>query len=181
MGKERGAIPPGYQVHHKDHNPDNNEIDNLELLTKTEHLKYHASLQDKEWARRNINEKARPKAIEWHKSEAGREWHVKHGYEVMEKVLQVTEERTCQFCGKTYTVPSFCAEGSRFCSNNCKAAWRRKSGIDNAELECLYCGKKFFTNKYARAKYCSDECRTAIREQRKAERKSRSDNSVTTA
>lgn len=34
-------IPYGYQVHHKDHNHTNNHIDNLELLTASEHSTYH--------------------------------------------------------------------------------------------------------------------------------------------
>ena len=34
-------IPKGYCVHHKDHNPLNNLIDNLELMTLSEHTKLH--------------------------------------------------------------------------------------------------------------------------------------------
>jgi len=36
-----GAIPKGFQVHHKDHNPYNNDISNLELLTEEEHIRKH--------------------------------------------------------------------------------------------------------------------------------------------
>lgn len=35
--KHFGEIPKGYDIHHKDHNRTNNDISNLELLTKSEH------------------------------------------------------------------------------------------------------------------------------------------------
>lgn len=38
-----GPIPKGYVVHHKDHNRHNNCIDNLELLTDSEHKKRHST------------------------------------------------------------------------------------------------------------------------------------------
>ena len=37
-----GKIPKGYQIHHKDHNIDNNDISNLECLSSREHLSKHA-------------------------------------------------------------------------------------------------------------------------------------------
>ncbi len=37
-----GAIPDGYDIHHKDHNKLNNDIGNLQLLTKAEHAELHA-------------------------------------------------------------------------------------------------------------------------------------------
>lgn len=40
--KYYGAIPEGYQVHHKDENKLNWSIDNLELLPDTEHHRQHA-------------------------------------------------------------------------------------------------------------------------------------------
>lgn len=36
-------IPRGYCIHHIDHNPYNNDIDNLQLMTLSEHTKLHAS------------------------------------------------------------------------------------------------------------------------------------------
>ena len=34
-------IPEGYVIHHKDHNPKNNNINNLQLMTAEEHLSHH--------------------------------------------------------------------------------------------------------------------------------------------
>ena len=36
-----GLIPDGYDVHHKDGDRHNNDLDNLELLTKAEHIEHH--------------------------------------------------------------------------------------------------------------------------------------------
>ena len=37
-----GDIPEGYEVHHKDHNKENNDITNLELLSPTQHQDEYA-------------------------------------------------------------------------------------------------------------------------------------------
>jgi hypothetical protein len=38
---EVGEIPKGFDIHHKDGNKDNNDISNLELITRSEHQKKH--------------------------------------------------------------------------------------------------------------------------------------------
>lgn len=149
-----GFVEQGYQIHHKDHNKDNNEIENLIALRKEDHQKLHKeemTEETKEKLRDNMHEKALPKAIEWHKSEAGRAWH-KENYEKHKDSIHKTAEYVCEVCGKKFTT----SKNSRtcFCSNNCKSAYRRKSGVDNIETECKYCKGKFFTNKYSPAKYC---------------------------
>ena len=40
-----GEIPEGYDIHHLDLNHDNNDIANLELVTKNEHKKIHMSIK----------------------------------------------------------------------------------------------------------------------------------------
>ncbi len=37
-----GPIPDGYDIHHRDHNKTNNDLDNLQLLTKDDHTRLHA-------------------------------------------------------------------------------------------------------------------------------------------
>lgn len=176
-----GPIPDGYQVHHKDFNPDNNEIENLELLPKSEHLSYHSNLQDKTWARENLLKNAVPAAAAWHASEEGHKWHSEHGKKTMEARMEKKVIKNCQFCGKEYEVPECLSENSRFCSNNCKSAWRRKAGFDDIEVACETCGKKFFTNKYSRKRFCSPECRRPAMTGRKpkaSNRKASGDNVV---
>ena len=36
-----GEIPPGMHIHHIDENTSNNEISNLQMLSRLNHLKYH--------------------------------------------------------------------------------------------------------------------------------------------
>ncbi len=149
-----GPVPKGYHVHHKDRDKSNNDISNLELMDEFE----HESLHGKEYAEEhydemiaNLNENARPKASEWHGSNKGREWHKKH-YEKMKDKLYVQVEYKCDQCGKEFLSTKV---GSRFCSNNCRSAWRRASGADNVVKKCEYCGGEYIANKYQKTKYCS--------------------------
>ena len=36
-----GEIPEGYVVHHKDFNPENNSVENLQIMGRDEHMKFH--------------------------------------------------------------------------------------------------------------------------------------------
>lgn len=151
-----GEIPKGYHVHHADHDKSNNDISNLVLVNPSEHASYHGDIRaetEREKIIENLDKNARPKASEWHRSEEGREWHKKLYEETKEKLHEKTE-LTCEQCGDTF-------EGikrSRFCSNKCKAKWRRDSGIDDEVRNCEYCGKEFTVNKYSKAKCCSRTC-----------------------
>ena len=147
-----GEIPKGYQVHHKDEDRANNQIDNLELKTAFMHMSDHAKSRV-EYNQKHI-EDMRELASEWHRSEAGREWHREHGREMMEK----REYRTlvCEYCGKPFQTKKL--SNAKFCSNNCKANARRKSGVDNETRICAYCGKPFEVNRYSRAECCSNDC-----------------------
>lgn len=155
--KYNGEIPKGYQVHHKDHNKDNNEIDNLMLLTREEHNKIHKeemTEERKQWLRDNLNKNARPKANEWHKSVEGRKWHKEH-YEKMKESLHKKEKYVCLVCGKEFESH---VSTSKFCSNACKSKNRRLSNKDNIRVKCIICKKEFETDKYRPAKTCSKEC-----------------------
>lgn len=151
-------IPKGYDVHHVDRNKDNNDIDNLLLISNTDHLTIHQHIMtDAELKARSerVAKYMRPKAIEWHKSEEGRAWHRSHGVEVYKKRTAV--KYICTYCGKEYkTRNRYGKNQNTFCSNNCKSAYRRASGIDNVERACAYCGKTFIANKYSKAKYCEE-------------------------
>jgi rubrerythrin len=154
----KGEIPKGFHVHHKDENKMNNELDNLQLLSPREHAKHHGeNLSDEriEKAKKNLIDNAVPKSKEWHRSEEGHKWHIEHGIENAKKIE--SKEYICQFCGKTFIKKPFGT--NKFCSNNCKSAYRRKSGVDNEKRVCMGCGKTFIANKYSTAKFCSVDCR----------------------
>lgn len=154
--KYKGNIPKGYEVHHKDHNKDNNNLNNLVLLSTKEHKLLHGrelTKEQRKFYKNNLNEKARPKAIEWHKSEEAKEWHK----EQYKKTLgnRKPQKLICEQCGKEYEVIN--NGTNRFCSNKCKSAWRRESGIDNETRKCIICGEEYICNKYSKKAKC-DNC-----------------------
>ena len=150
-----GTIPKGYEVHHIDRNKDNNDISNLQLISKKEHMKLHGSLltdEQKDKMRDNLTCNARPLANKWHGSDEGIEWHKQH-YEQMKEKLHTKKEFECKNCGKRFVS---IREG--FCSNACKSAYRRKMGYDNEKRICAFCGKEFEVSKYSKITHCSRSC-----------------------
>lgn len=155
--KYNGPIPKGYDIHHIDHNKDNNEIENLQLLSSTKHKSIHAkevSEETRQKYRDNMNNVVRPKAIEWHKSAEGRAWHREQWKVSLGKVKHEQKPRKlkCLNCGKEYETTTF--GDTKFCSNNCKCAYRRKLGIDDEIRKCNKCSKEYTVNKYSFRKYC---------------------------
>ena len=151
-----GEIPDGYQIHHKDGDKSNNSIENLELLKKSDHCKLHGDLlteDQREWRRNNLNIVARPKAIEWHKSEQGHLWHIQQ-YEKMKDKLHIIVKCVCVNCGREFDGHS----NSRYCSNKCRSSYRRKTGVDSIQAVCAICGKPFIKNKYSNTMTCSKSC-----------------------
>lgn len=165
--KYNGPIPDGYQVHHKDQDKSHNEIDNLAMLEKHNHAKWHGSHlteERKAQLRKNIQEKGVPAAKAWHHSEEGLEWHKQH-YEQMGYKLHLKTKGVCAECGKPFVGISH----QRFCSNKCKSAWRRDQHIDDEKRVCEECGRTFYTNKYQKKKFCCEECRRKNRAKGKQE------------
>lgn len=163
-----GKIPSGYEVHHIDFDRSNNDISNLQLLSRKEHRKLHADLlteQQREWRRQNLTKTARPKASEWHKSENGSAWHSNHIQQQRENNA-FKRELVCTQCGKTFIGELYKNGGNSFCSNACKSAYRRLHGLDNIERECPICGNIFMTNKYRPSTTCSRSCANKWRSRR---------------
>lgn len=158
-----GSIPNGYHIHHKDFNKNNNELENLELLSASKHSKLHSNSWSKEryeQQKKILKEKAIPKAAEWHKSECGHKWHKEH-YEQTKNKLYKKDNFVCLNCGNTFA--AVVSGQNKFCSNKCKSAYRRKSGVDDEKRICEVCGAEFTTNKYSKAKTCSRRCSNKMR------------------
>lgn len=161
--KANGMIPNGFAIHHKDENKNNNEIENLECISASAHMALHS----KERAEKHYEEivsslikNAIPRSKEWHKSEQGRAWHSKHAKEAIENMSE--KEYICTECGKHYFALPIGSE-HKFCSNACKSAARRKSGVDDEQRKCACCGTIFTVNKYSARKYCTEKCKLEIR------------------
>lgn len=160
--KYNGPVPEGYDIHHIDHDPSNNKIENLVAMPQSEHHKLHMSERGHESLAYVMDTYVRPKAIEWHKSEEGRRWHREQYANTLAPRWEERITMICQQCRKPYEVSPLMRGHSRFCSNRCKTAFRYRSGLDDEERTCPICGKVFITNKYSRTKTCSKECANAL-------------------
>lgn len=99
-----GPIPKGYHVHHKDHNTENNDISNLEVLSPSVHsILHHSFGQSAKWWHsrkgRQVQRDAIKRAKEWHASEEGYKWHSEHQKETIKKIVI---QETCQECGQQF-------------------------------------------------------------------------------
>ena len=148
--KEVGSIPRGCQIHHVNGDKSDNRIENLAIMTASGHQLLHSQEIARKELHRKLIEKARPAAIEWHKSEAGRKWHSEQSKG--RKMPRV--EKVCSCCGKTFMGTKI----QVFCSGACKAKYRRDNGIDDEERVCQQCGKTFRCNRFDVNKFCSREC-----------------------
>lgn len=69
--KFHGKIPPKAQIHHIDGDRSNNSIENLQLVpNQSEHMKMHYA--DSEFYRKRIEQLAKARRYDWHKSPEGR-------------------------------------------------------------------------------------------------------------
>lgn len=152
-----GEIPTGFAVHHIDGNRANNQIDNLALVSLVDHAIHHMDDPGRREMSKCAIKQAIKKAAEWHGSTDGHEWHKQH-YKTYGDKLHKPFEGVCLQCGKTYQTVD--TGKNMFCSNNCKTAHRKASGVDDEARICAYCGAEFKTNRYQPTKYCSCECRS---------------------
>lgn len=165
--KEHGELPSNIHVHHIDHDRSNNDLSNLMAMSIEDHMAYHGNNMSDERldaSRRNMEQNARPAAIAWHQSEDGRAWHARH-YEQTKGALHARRTYECKQCGREF---ESVREG--YCTNACKAAYRRASGIDNITLICPICDEVYETDKYRQAETCSRSCANRLRGRRNAER-----------
>lgn len=109
-----GKIPHGYLIHHKDLNPANNSIENLQLMSKIEHNKLHSEIRQPEiYTCENCGKIFERK----HKGKPNRfccrncayAWHFKNSREV----------RICVECGKEFL--AYKKGKTKYCSKECIA------------------------------------------------------------
>ena len=162
---EYGAIPKGYDVHHKDGNSLNNTLENFELITRREHAKEHWKLQPEEKRKQALAaiKQAQKKSSELWKDEQYRE---KRKAELKELAQSRSFECICKCCGRKFEAH---AVGASYCSNECKrnatnsiAKTARRTRYRITRV-CIICGKEFETDKYASTTTCSPHCKNIKR------------------
>lgn len=127
-----GPIPKGFHVHHIDGDVENNAIDNLELLPASAHLKHHANHPGHiEYAKWHMEKRMRPRAVVWHRSAEGREWHSAQGQR--NGALPPRFPFVCVECGRQDIAKQ---RNRKYCSDACfQRAFRRRNPGYYSELK----------------------------------------------
>jgi hypothetical protein len=147
-----GEIPKGHHIHHKDGNRFNNDLSNLECVEGRKHIREHMiqRVKDNPEQFKKLAEIGRKEAPKWHASKEGKEWHKQNAIKCAFGKFEYGE-KDCDVCNKTFKkLTSF----ARFCSNNCKSAFRRASKVDDIERTCVVCGDVYMVNKYTNRTNC---------------------------
>ena len=148
-----GAIPKGMDIHHKDGDKSNNEIENLQMLNRSDHLKEHWKDPELRKERRKQLDAIRPMVHVHLRTKEGRERQRKdaiEGWKNRKKTIII-----CQNCGKEVETSQ---SWSKFCSARCEKAWNRKNGFYDVTATCAWCGISFIKDKTSRTKCCSQSC-----------------------
>lgn len=153
--KNINGIPPkGHHIHHIDGNKSNNSIENLQCLSVKDHVAVHRNEDRIEDCRKRM-EMIRPLTKAWHASEEGKEWHRQHAIRC-EFGKNEPIDYECLNCSIKFSSSKL--SNTKFCSNKCKSAHRRKLKIDDRDFACEFCTKIFRKNKYAHRRFCSRKC-----------------------
>ncbi len=127
-----GDIPDGCDIHHKDEDWNNNDVSNLECLTRAEHNRRHRAFE------------------KWNKTEAAKEHHRKIAG--MWVKTAVYRDYKCEHCGGTFKSRHLDPTRLRWCSSAC--GWRSQLGIK--QKKCRRCGKPYWNRPGSFT--CSEEC-----------------------
>lgn len=144
-----GEIPAGHEVHHRDENPLNNDISNLECLSTLEHRRRHPVCVDD--AMRSHLASIRGKAAEWHRSEEGIAWHREHAKRSIGK--RVAKPFVCTVCGTGFESRF---HAPKFCGPKCGEQGRAERKPTHGRT-CKWCGTEFLALKPDQC-FCSYSC-----------------------
>jgi len=169
-----GKIPKGCHIHHRDNNPANNNLTNLECLPKLEHF------QQRVHRHAPIPESTRTGAAAWHRSEAGRLWHRQQARKCESWRKRRRELKKCEFCGIEFMALIRSFNTQRFCSAQCRSSGRTAfdHSYDNHKPKnwpresrtCAQCRGEFMGVVRSRnaQMFCSEPCRNTFNNNRKA-------------
>lgn len=169
-----GEIPEGYEIHHRDHNPANNDISNLQCITSGEHCTIHnLEGRKKQIVCLNCGKifTLTKRAHQLFCSlECGNEYRAKNPNS------DLYEERICEYCGKPFIALNH--KNYTCCSKSCgsKLRWQKQREIQNktkppSHRICPICGKEFpvpVTNP--KKICCSPECGYKNRKNRRLDK-----------
>jgi predicted nucleic acid-binding Zn ribbon protein len=151
-----GAIPDGYEIHHFDGDPSNNTIGNLRCVTSGEHKRLDHQRRGGLTERQRAHlERVLPLA---RAAQQTPEFRARLSERAKKQWKDPpTASYVCEQCGEGFNAVALGTQ-NRFCSNKCKSAWRRASGVDDEQRTCGWCGGEFAVNRYSKAENCSRSC-----------------------
>ena len=147
-----GEIPDGCEIHHRDFDKENNDIANLELVTKDEHKRIHAECK---------NNTCFPKKSKFTCAVCGKKFQAvnrgNNAYCSAECKRTANHEhdkveRICLVCGQIFSTDKY--KDAKCCSKKCagKLLEKQETRI------CPTCGKEFSTCASGVRKFCSMQC-----------------------
>lgn len=148
-----GEIPDGYEIHHCDFNHDNNDISNLELLTREKHIAPHKELKKD---KKPVMKKEKFICVycekEYEAFHVGSNKYCSPECRYAAAREKYDETRICPQCGKPFSTYTYGKQ--KFCSRECLFASMRKQEMK----KCIVCGKEMSFKQSRNRKYCSREC-----------------------
>lgn len=150
-----GPLPDKHEIHHKDCNPINNAIENLECLTKKQHRRVHADLGAFSTPEQ-LEHLARIRGLtkDWHRSDEGRAWHREHAKTSI--CSRQPTRQVCTWCGVEFVGLNM--GGRRFCSRKCAERERYHRTKKIVPGTCEWCGNAFLGERSGKQRYCSKSC-----------------------
>lgn len=147
-----GDIPAGNVIHHKNFNKSDNSIENLQMLTITEHNRLHMALQlsDLRYTRKC------PKC--------GKTFTTGHIIQIYcsedcANKSRPLENKQCVICGKEFKART--DQNISTCSKKClhELKTRQDRELPRELRHCAVCGKEFLASIVKKQIYCSKKCR----------------------
>lgn len=152
-----GEIPEGsYEIHHIDFDKSNNDISNLQLMTRKEHRCLHnpkGHRYGQQIAKEMTCDVCGKSYVGF---DCGQATHYCSKY-CLEKAKheRLIKVLVCPNCGGEFTARKF-DNRTRFCSQQCAREYTHNQAVETKT--CPVCGKIFECFKYRQQECCSREC-----------------------
>ena len=145
-----GLISEGYEIHHKNENKDDNNIENLQSLSKGDHSKIHNKLKLEN--RKKIKVVCNECGKEFEAYDCGKNRFCSDYCQSKYRHKKDKITKKCAVCGKEFVTAAY--TNVKYCSPQCVGKARRK----RKTIQCSYCGKNFTVHQNSTQIYCSKEC-----------------------